>query len=221
MEQQKKRHKNRGLAGLALMVAFLIIASCGYVAWAESTNDQSARGKGQLLAQRGRGRGLEDGHGLARGFGFGRGQDWNQKHGLGRNSANRLYDPATVETVKGRVERVDIENSDGKGHSEAHLILRTNQETISVSLGPAWYYERQALKIEAGDQVEIKGSRLTRNEKRAIIAAEVRKGEEILVLRDSTGRPGWAGWRAGNKPNATAPRDNSGNWKHMDNLPEL
>ncbi|MBW2085848.1 MAG: hypothetical protein JRI54_07460 [Deltaproteobacteria bacterium] len=209
MEQQKKRHKNRGLAGLALMVAFLIIASCGYVAWAESTNDQSAWGKGQLVAQRGRG------------FGFGRGQNWNQKHRLGRNSATRLYDPATVETVKGRVERVDIENSDGKGHSEAHLILRTNQETISVSLGPAWYYERQALKIEAGDQVEIKGSRLTRNEKRAIIAAEVRKDEEILVLRDSTGRPGWAGWRAGNKPNATAPRDNSGNWKHMDNLPEL
>jgi len=31
--------------------------------------------------------------------------------------------------------------------------------------------------------------------KRAVMAAEVKKGDSILVLRDSAGVPVWAGWR--------------------------
>jgi hypothetical protein len=29
----------------------------------------------------------------------------------------------------------------------------------------------------------------------AIIAAEIRKGDEALMLRDANGSPMWAGWR--------------------------
>jgi hypothetical protein len=46
-----------------------------------------------------------------------------------------------------------------------------------------------------GDKIEVKGSRVTISGKPAIIAAEVKKGDTILVLRDSAGIPAWAGWR--------------------------
>jgi hypothetical protein len=64
-----------------------------------------------------------------------------------------------------------------------------------VHLGPQWYLENQDVKIEPGDRVEITGSRVTVQGKPTIIAAEVRKGDEVLQLRDAAGVPVWAGWR--------------------------
>jgi hypothetical protein len=49
--------------------------------------------------------------------------------------------------------------------------------------------------ISAASNVEMRGSRVTISGKPAIIAAEVKKGDNTLVLRDSAGVPAWAGWR--------------------------
>jgi hypothetical protein len=66
---------------------------------------------------------------------------------------------------------------------------------MSVHLGPAFYLENQDVKIEPKDKVEVKGSRVTFGGKPAIIAAEVKKGDEVLKLRDENGFPMWSGWR--------------------------
>ncbi len=75
------------------------------------------------------------------------------------------------------------------------LKTKTDKEKISVHLGPGWYIENQDTKIEPKDKVEITGSRITLEGKPAIIAAEVKKGEEVLKLRDEKGFPLWSGWR--------------------------
>jgi hypothetical protein len=79
--------------------------------------------------------------------------------------------------------------------SGVHIVLEADAETISVHLGPLWYMENQDVKIEAKDKVEIKGSRITFEGKPAIIAKEVKKGDEVLMLRDETGLAVWSGWR--------------------------
>jgi hypothetical protein len=76
-----------------------------------------------------------------------------------------------------------------------HIVLKTEAETIPVHLGPVWYIENQDVKIEATDKVEIKGSRITFEGKPAIIAKEVKRGDEVLILRDENGSPVWSGWR--------------------------
>ena len=76
-----------------------------------------------------------------------------------------------------------------------HMTLNTGKETISVHLGPSWYLENQDVKIEAKDKVEVKGSKITFGGKPAIIAIEVKKGDEVLKLRDDAGFPVWSGWR--------------------------
>ncbi len=76
-----------------------------------------------------------------------------------------------------------------------HMNVKTDKETVSVHLGPSWYLENQDLKIEPKDKVEVKGSRITFEGKPAIIADEVRKGDEVLKLRDDAGFPVWSGWR--------------------------
>jgi hypothetical protein len=45
------------------------------------------------------------------------------------------------------------------------------------------------------DAIEVKGSRVTVAGKPVIIAAEVKKGDKTLKLRDDGGIPVRAGWR--------------------------
>jgi hypothetical protein len=79
--------------------------------------------------------------------------------------------------------------------SGVHLLVKTPKETISVHLGPSWYLDNQETKIDPKDNVEVTGSRITFEGKPAIIAREVKKGDEVLKLRDEHGVPMWAGWR--------------------------
>lgn len=121
---------------------------------------------------------------------------WRGSGGWGMGSQyNRLYNQATVETVAGTVESVDkVTPMKGMNYG-IHLMIKADNETIAIHLGPGWYIERLDTKIEKGDKIEVKGSRVTIDGKPAVIAAEVKKGDNILVLRDSSGIPAWAGWR--------------------------
>jgi hypothetical protein len=121
---------------------------------------------------------------------------WRGSGGWGMNDPyQRNYNTATVETITGVVESVDKVTPVKGMYAGIHLMVKTDKETISVDLGPEWYVERLDTKIEKGDKVEVKGSRVTISGKPAIIAAEVKKGDSTLVLRDSAGIPAWAGWR--------------------------
>jgi hypothetical protein len=121
---------------------------------------------------------------------------WRGSGGWGVGTAyQRMYNPATVETITGTVESVEKVTPMKGMYYGIHLMVKTDKETIPVDLGPGWYIERLDTKIEKGDKVEVKGSRVTLSGKPTIIAAEVKKGDNVLVLRDSAGIPAWAGWR--------------------------
>jgi len=121
---------------------------------------------------------------------------WSGSGGWGRGSQyNRMYDTTTVETVSGEVVSVERITPMRVMCYGLHLVVKTEKETLSVHLGPGWFIENQEIKIDAKDKVEIKGSRIIYEEKPALIAAEVKKGDEILKLRDESGFPVWAGWR--------------------------
>ncbi len=121
---------------------------------------------------------------------------WRGSGGWGAGSAyQRMYDPQTVETVKGTIESVQKFTPMHGMYSGIHLMVKTEKETISVHLGPEWYIERQDMKFSKGDSVQVTGSRLTFDGKPAIIAQEVKKDGGTLVLRNKAGIPEWAGWR--------------------------
>jgi hypothetical protein len=125
-----------------------------------------------------------------------KGMMWKGGGGWGAGTPYaRMYNPQTLENIAGEVISVD-QITPGKNMSYGvHLILKTDAETISVHLGPVWYIENQDVKIEVKDKVEITGSRITFEGKPAIIAKEVKKGDEVLVLRDEDGLAVWSGWR--------------------------
>ncbi|HYQ80721.1 MAG TPA: hypothetical protein VEP68_04420, partial [Anaeromyxobacteraceae bacterium] len=114
---------------------------------------------------------------------------------MGRSGAGR-FDPATATTVQGRI--VDVQRIDrGRRHQGVHLSLAVGSETLPVLLGPDFYVDAQATKLAAGDDVEVKGSRATFGGKPALVAQEVRRGGEVLALRDADGVPLWRGQGGG------------------------
>lgn len=108
-----------------------------------------------------------------------------------------MYNPQAVETLKGEVEQVE-RFTGGKGMSSGvRLLVKAGAETVLVMLGPWWYLEKQTVRIKVKDQVEITGSRGRVWGQAAFIAGEVKKGRQVLRLRDAQGVPLWAGkgWR--------------------------
>lgn len=125
-----------------------------------------------------------------------RGMKWKGSGGWGIESQyGRMYDPKTVESVSGEVIVVDkITPRKGMFYG-VHLMLKTDKETISIHLGPGWYIENQDIKIEPKDKIEVKGSRIAFEGKPAIVVSEIKKGNELLKLRDENGFPIWSGWK--------------------------
>jgi hypothetical protein len=112
--------------------------------------------------------------------------------------AQRNFDSKTVETIQGKVLSVEKTPPKGRGYG-IHLTLQTEKESISVHLGPDWYIDKQTPHIEANDTITVTGSRVTIDGKPAIIAAQVKKGNEILKLRDENGIPAWRRAGRGNQ----------------------
>jgi len=121
---------------------------------------------------------------------------WQGSGGWGMGSPyQRMYEPAKLETIKGRVEAVEMITPLRGMHNAVALMVKTDKESLAVHLGPEWYIARLDTKIEKGDKVEVKGMRATFDGKPAIIAAEIKKGDDVLSLRNEAGIPAWAGWR--------------------------
>ena len=126
------------------------------------------------------------------GMGPGGGQGRGMRAG---NSYNRMYDSKTVATVCGEVESLSQSTSGRRMAYGVHLILKTEKETIPVHLGPSWYLEKQGITFAPKDKMEVTGSRIMYQGQPAIIAQEVKKGGQVLKLRDAAGVPAWAGQR--------------------------
>ncbi len=125
------------------------------------------------------GRGAMRGHG-----GWGPGGDYA-----------RRFDAKTLETVSGEVLAVKTVAPLRGMRKGVHLTLKLEKEALSVHLGPAWYLDNQEFEVEKGDKIEVKGSRVLFNDKPALIAVTVKKGDLTLTLRDEDGFPLWSGWR--------------------------
>lgn len=125
-----------------------------------------------------------------------RGIRWQGSGGWGPGTSYaRLYNPQTAETISGEVVSVDKITPMKGMYYGVHVVVKTDKETISVHLGPGWYIENQDVKIAPNDKIEVTGSRIAFEGKPAIIAAAVKKGDEVMVLRDANGFPAWNGWR--------------------------
>jgi hypothetical protein len=121
--------------------------------------------------------------------------------GMGGGMGPRLYNPETVTTVTGQVEKLEDLPSMGMGGGQSMqyrgVTLKTDQGSILVHLGPGWYLDEKKFAVKAGDTLEATGSKVTLNNQPALIAREVKVNGTALKLRDDQGLPVWRGMGRG------------------------
>lgn len=101
---------------------------------------------------------------------------------------SRFYDPSNVVVVSGRVTEEKRSTVEKSQRVYVHLYIQTPQGRFSLFLGPATYVDRQSVKISVGDQVEVTGFRMS---KRRIYPIQIKKGNQVLRLRDASGHRLW------------------------------
>ena len=105
-------------------------------------------------------------------------------------ASNPNYNKANETTVKGTVTAVSKVESAGVWGGTL-LAIKTDNGILDVHVGPASFLEQNKISFAKGDQIEATGSKATFFGDDAILAREIKKGNQALTLRDARGFPLW------------------------------
>ena len=123
------------------------------------------------------------------------GVSWGQtgpREGKGAESGGQ-YNPRTVVTVSGVVvNKTPASVKQGLPYL-VYLTLQTEEGQIAVFLGPNLYVDQLTVKIYTLDRIQVTGSKVMWGGKTVILAAEVKKGDQVVKVRDRNGVPVWSG----------------------------
>jgi hypothetical protein len=104
------------------------------------------------------------------------------------------YDVHTEMKMKGAVEEMKLPPK-GSEKEAVHLLVKTGTETVDVYLCPQSFLDDMGVSFGKGDEIAITGSKAKQGEADLILAREVVKGTDTLVLRDEKGNPVWSSHR--------------------------
>ena len=109
----------------------------------------------------------------------------------------KIFDSKTIKTISGQVIKVDQVPEPGFGMEMRLTVFIDKKEVLPIYLGPAFYIvgSEQAKHFKIGDQVTVSGSQVTVKGEPFMIATTVKRGNEVLRLRDKDGTPEWVGWK--------------------------
>jgi hypothetical protein len=117
--------------------------------------------------------------------------------GLNRGNITQLYDISTVETITGKIAKIDTAQS-GYGRFPGIILnLKGDKQEINIFAAPVWYLEQEKLQFETGESITVTGSRITFQNKPLIIAKDFDYNKKKSVIRNDNGFPVWAGKRMG------------------------
>jgi hypothetical protein len=100
------------------------------------------------------------------------------------------YDLATETKMKGTVQELKLPEK-GSEKDGAHLMVKSGTDTLDVYLCPKSFLEDMGSTIAKGDEISLTGSKVKQDGTDMILAREVVKGNDTLVLRDDKGKPVW------------------------------
>jgi len=103
------------------------------------------------------------------------------------------YDVNTETKLKATIDDVKLPPK-GSEKEIAHLVIKTGSDTADVYLCPKSFLDDMGVTFAKGDAISLTGSKVKQGDADLILAREVVKGTDTLVLRDEKGNPIWS-WR--------------------------
>ena len=100
------------------------------------------------------------------------------------------YDVATESKMKVTVEELKLP-AKGNEKEAAHLVVKSGTDTLDIYLCPKSFLDDMGATYAKGDEVTVTGSKIKQDGGDLILAREVVKGSDTLLLRDDKGKPVW------------------------------
>lgn len=100
------------------------------------------------------------------------------------------YDSATEAKFKVTVEDLRLP-AKGREKDAAHLLVKNGEETLDIYLCPKSFLDDMGANYAKGDEVTITGSKIKLAGVDLVLAREVSKGTDTVLLRDDKGKPVW------------------------------
>ena len=101
------------------------------------------------------------------------------------------YDVHAETKMKGTAEEVKLPPK-GSEKEVAHLLVKTGTDTVDVYLCPKSFLDDMGVSFSKGDEISLTVSKVKQGEADLLLAREVVKGTDTLVLRDEKGNPIWS-----------------------------
>ncbi len=99
--------------------------------------------------------------------------------------------PGTVKNYSGEVEGVmqrSLSLKPGEPLREILVMKTPDGKSLEVVMGPPGYLAKQNFVLNPGDKVAVRGVKHPHPGENTIVATEVRKGNQVLRLRDDKGK---------------------------------
>jgi len=100
------------------------------------------------------------------------------------------YDLHTEAKMKGTVEEVKLPPK-GSEKEVVHLLMKNGDDIVDLYFCPKSFMDDMGVSFSKGDEVAFTGSKVKYGGADLILAREVVKGSDTLVLRDEKGNPVW------------------------------
>ncbi|MGH9517587.1 MAG: hypothetical protein ACRD3P_18105 [Terriglobales bacterium] len=102
--------------------------------------------------------------------------------------AGPKYDPATEAKFKGTIEELKMP---AKEKDIAYLTIKSGTDTFEIYLCPKSFIDDMGVIFAKGDEIAFTGSKVKQGDADLVLAREVVKGTDTLILRDQKGNPVW------------------------------
>jgi len=110
---------------------------------------------------------------------------------LCQTSATPKYDVSTETKMNGIVQELKFLPPSG-AKPQARLLMKSGTDDVEIYLCPKSFLDDMGVNFSKGDEIGLTGSKVKQGEADLILAREVVKGTDTLVLRDDKGNPVWS-----------------------------
>ena len=100
------------------------------------------------------------------------------------------YDASTEAKFKGTIEDLKLPPK-GSEKEIAYMTIKSGTDEIEIYLCPKSYMDDMGVSFAKGDEIAFTGSKVKQGTADMVLAKEVVKGTDTLVLRDDKGNPVW------------------------------
>jgi DNA/RNA endonuclease YhcR with UshA esterase domain len=99
------------------------------------------------------------------------------------------YDKSAEVKVKGVID--DVKTAED---ATVHVTLKNDKGSLDVVVAPEKFLKEMEIIFAKGETIEVLGSQLTVDGNPVLLAREVTRNGDVMVMRDERGKGVWVGW---------------------------